>query len=199
MRTDFDIRAEADRVIALLQEQRAREGLELPGQPREGQSQVMKSSMVRLALTALLGLTLSACSQHRHGGSEALIQADAAGSLAQFSVTTSGDIRDAPFGKPTVAFPKALIGLWAVSPGVCQSLDGEGWVRIATNLLTGYEVAVRPLEIRSVGANAWVIESEENYLGTQFAKVSQLISLNDSALTVWPEGGLLERYIRCGL
>jgi hypothetical protein len=47
MTAEFDIRAEADRVIALLQQQRAREGLELLSQLREGRARVVQESLDR--------------------------------------------------------------------------------------------------------------------------------------------------------
>lgn len=47
MTTEIDIRAEADRVIALLQQRRGREGLELLNQVREGQSPVVQESLDR--------------------------------------------------------------------------------------------------------------------------------------------------------
>ncbi len=47
MTAELDIKAEADRVIALLQQQRAREGLELLSQLREGRPRVVQESLDR--------------------------------------------------------------------------------------------------------------------------------------------------------
>lgn len=146
---------------------------------------------VLAALLAACGSTVPVGAADEAPVSEAFTQSDAAGSPGQASA------RDVPFAEPTVSLPKPLIGLWAVSSDVCQSPDGEGWTRISENLLTGYEVALRPIEIKSVGEHAWTIESEENYLGTQFAMVRQTLSLG-ATLTVQPEGEQLERYLRCG-
>jgi hypothetical protein len=150
------------------------------------------SIMVLAAVLAACGSSVTVDAVDEAPVSEAFTQADAAGSPGQASA------RDAPFAAPTVSLSKPLIGLWAVSSDVCQSPDGEGWIRITENLMTGYEVALRPIEIRSVGEHAWTIESEENYLGTQFAMVRQTLSLDGATLTVQPEGGQSEAYLRCG-
>ncbi|GAB3389707.1 hypothetical protein [Lysobacter fragariae] len=156
----------------------------------------------RLVLIALSALAFSACSQdhpvQNRPVASGSTRAEAAGPHDQASTPATAQVQAAPFDEPTIPFPQALFGLWAVSPDVCQSPDGEGRIRITANLLTGYEVALRPLEVKSVGASAWTIESEENYLGTQFAKVIQTISLDGGALIVQPEGEQVERYLRCG-
>lgn len=107
-------------------------------------------------------------------------------------------VSDRPADAPTAAFPVAMRGLWAASPQACQGPhEGEGWIRIGADRLSGYEVSLRPLEARPLGAGRWRIRSEENYLGTQFAEVVQILALGRDTLAI-EEGPRVDRYVRCG-